>query len=230
MLGGQKCSKASFGLGNQQLPLYMFLCSPPRVVKRPWFADDFLGEVYKRFVMDERSMTKKIQYSDVLKEAYKAYQKDTPDQIVHVQTDLGLAEHRFDSSSKPGAVFVLTMIPMHMFAIHLFQARKGDASGQCAREHLDYCSGTLGAERLLQMGMLADAGDEGLVFTRTFDDENTDTAQMLFHTSRFLSVIKTLFIDGKALETGSALYQSGAILASTPKLPIPSQTPSNIEV
>eukprot|EP00959_Pyramimonas_sp_CCMP1952_P220789 4616186-Pyramimonas_sp.AAC.1 len=83
-----------------------------------------------------------------------------PNKLVQVQSSLGLARHRFDSTSKPGAILILTMLPIHMFVTHVWNIRKAEASGKVARTHLDYSSGAEGQERLVQIGMLADAADE----------------------------------------------------------------------
>ena len=144
-----------------------------------------------------------IQYSDGMKETYKMFQSETPDAIIATQASLGLARHRFDSQQHPSAVFILTMHCVHMFAIHLYTHRRNETCGKHALHHLAYSSGAEGVERQLTMGMLTDAADEGLLMTRFYDNEDADTSLLLAQSNRFLKTIKVLFIDGKALETGS---------------------------
>eukprot|EP00959_Pyramimonas_sp_CCMP1952_P427558 8954615-Pyramimonas_sp.AAC.1 len=110
-------------------------------------------------------MTSKIQHSDGIKDIYRKYQTAIPEQLVKTQSSLGLAPHRFDSTTKPAAAFVLTSLAIHMTAEHLWNSRRNEAPGKSAKAHLELSSGELGMERLLQMGMLADAGDESMLLT-----------------------------------------------------------------
>ena len=55
----------------------------------------------------------------------------------------------------------------------------------------------------MQAGMLADATDEGVAFARFNERESCDTSLLLAESTAFLTKIKVLFVDGKALDMGS---------------------------
>ena len=170
---------------------------------KPYLASEYLDQVMQVFVLSKTSMVWIIQNSSGMKENFQKFQHNSPGQLVTVQRSLGLARHRFDSTTKPAASAILTMQPLHMFAVHLFDTRRSERCGKAALAHLEYCSGLDGVERIVQFGMLTDAMDEGLLFTRFNDHEDTDTGLLMAQGTRFLNRIKVLFVDGKALETGS---------------------------
>ena len=91
---------------------------------------------------------------------------------------------------------------MHRVAIDLYVNRRNDVPGKAAYQHLEASSDDAGIERHVQLGMLTDAQDEGLLFTRVCDSEEAEKARILAETTRFLDRIKVLFVDGKAMEMG----------------------------
>jgi hypothetical protein len=82
--------------------------------------------------------------------------------------------------------------------------------GQAAEQFLRF-AGNL--EHLVQIGMLADAGDEGMLFTRFCDQEQMDTAMIASECSDFLARIKALFLDGQALTMGYTKLMLEAVKA-----------------
>ena len=127
-----------------------------RVVKRPWFADPFLKNVYVRFT----DWFKAIEHSPMLQVWYQEFQNDLPDNIVTLQKSLSICLPRFDSASKPFAVAILTYYAMNLTAIKAFNERRNDPAGKRAKEYLLFVSGAEGNENAAQAGMLGDAGDE----------------------------------------------------------------------
>jgi hypothetical protein len=90
-----------------------------------------------------------------------------------------------------------------MTAIRCYNDRQNDNAGKSAFAHLQMLTGNPGIEVLMQAGMLADAADEGMAFTRFNDRESCDTSLLLAESTAFLAKIKVLFVDGKALDMGS---------------------------
>ena len=70
--------------------------------------------------------------------------------------------------------------------------RRGKAVGAAAAEFL----AALSLENMLQVGMLADAADEGLRFTRFCDSEGMDLGSISGEVKDFASRISCLFTMG----------------------------------
>ena len=169
---------------------------------RPWKADPYLDDIHQRLVWNKVAMVNVIQHSYVIKGWYQDIQKEDEDPYITVQKDMGMAKHRFDSASKPTGNACLTMRSVNRTANKVWTERRTEVPGQNALAHLTYVSGLDGMERLVQMGMLADASDEGLLFTRFHDKEGSETSLLLAQSTQYLCRIKVLFVDGKALHMG----------------------------
>ena len=76
--------------------------------------------------------------------------------------------------------------------------RRGKAEGLAAVEFLE----ALNPESMLQVGMLADAADEGLRFTRFCDSEGMDLGSVSGEVMDFINRISCLFVRRQADATG----------------------------
>jgi hypothetical protein len=61
-------------------------------------------------------------------------------------------------------------------------------------------------ERLVQLAMLADAGDESIALTRICDREGIPTEDLPYHIQNFLDRINMLFVDGAVVKSGYTAY------------------------
>ena len=170
-----------------------------RVVMRPWLADPY-AQALHQLVTGQCSMMSCIQHSAAAKAWYQEYQKHMPKPIVKVQRDMSLARHRFESASKPLAIECLTFHAVNMTAARFWTERQ--ARGKVGRDHLLAFTGEEGVERAIQMGMLADFALEGYHLTLFNDRERADPALLPHVATVYISTIKVLFVDGKALRTG----------------------------
>ena len=177
----------------------------PRVTARPWKADEFLNNVATQFVWKRHSITNLVQHSHMFKvwfeenaAAVKA-RSDTDPAVKTIFRDLQLAKQRFDSTQKPMGRFVLNFEALVLTAAQVATRRAGKPEGFAAEEFLVYSSNL---EHLVQMAMLADAGDEGMLFTRFCDSENMDVSMISEEVSTFLARITALFVQGKAPQLG----------------------------
>ena len=66
-------------------------------------------------------------------------------------------------------------------------------------------------ERLLQLTMLADAGDECMRVTRYYDNETFYASETSTVLSTFLASIKTLFVDGRCTSCGYTGFMIGSL-------------------
>ena len=99
-------------------------CTICRVCKRPWFADDYLKETYLALIYRKSSITCMVQNSDLFKQWFSEYQKHATTRTLKTGArDLGLAKHRFDSSSRPLAYFCLTFESLIMTACRIMVER-----------------------------------------------------------------------------------------------------------
>ena len=172
-------------------------------MQRHWKADPFLDEVMQVLVMRKTSMASMIQHSHVLKDWYQTYQDELgDDKNITTQKDMSLAKHRFETASKTLIICCATLRSVNKTAQRAWVERKNEVVGANALAHLDFLEGEMGAERMCQAGMLSDAADEGLLFTRFGDVENADTSLLLSQATHFMCRIKVLFVDGKALKMG----------------------------
>ena len=83
------------------------------------------------------------------------------------------------------------LICIFHFAVRVAESRRGTPAGKTAEVFLD----TMTAGMLLLLGMLADAGSEGLGLIRSLDSEDTEAADLCQSISDFLDHIVWLFHD-----------------------------------
>ena len=192
-----------------------------RVTSRPWKAGAFNQNVAFEFVWKRHSITNLIQHSHIFKSWFvtneTAVQRRLVQEAQQVQAvqagealdsvpiltcaskDLQLAKQRFDSTQKPMGRFCLSFEAIVLTSMQIATRRAGKPEGKAAVAFLHFCSDL---EHVVQMGMLADAGDEGMMFTRFCDSEVMDLAMVSYEIRKFLHRIKVLFIDGQAVHLG----------------------------
>ena len=165
---------------------------------RPWMAESFLRETWDFFIWLPESITQTIENSPVFK-------KWLENNIARVESSqwlggsirtLRAAKHRFESTQKPAGRFILFLEAILKTADRIRKERRGTEPGKRAANFL------LGMteEKLLQLALMADAGDEAMVLTRGVDNESADAAIFPEEIKMFLTRIQLLFVRGQAFE------------------------------
>ena len=144
-----------------------------RLLSRPWKADPFLNEIAETVVMNRSSICQRVQHSHDLREMYAKNVQSYVDGPFKNSKGLGAAKHRYESWAKPFAMVVMTLPALIRTAEEISLVRAGKQEGKDADKFLKF----LNAERVLQLGMLADGADEAYLLIRIFDDEETDPAR-----------------------------------------------------
>ena len=228
----QRSSSASIpSLPNLHLVLRDKAHAARRVTSRPWKADAYNQNVAFEFVWKRHSITNLIQHSHIFKSWFVVNETSVQRRLVQeaqhragqgVQAidnvpilscafkDLQLAKQRFDSTQKPMGRFCLSFEAIVLTSMQIATRRAGKPEGKAAIGFLHFCSDL---EHVLQMGMLADAGDEGMMFTRFCDSETMDLAMVSYEIRKFLHRIKVLFIDGHAVHLGYTKVMLTAVQA-----------------
>ncbi|CAK0823904.1 unnamed protein product, partial [Prorocentrum cordatum] len=122
--------------------------------------------------------------------------------------DMSMCACRFDSHSKPTGRGVLFYEPCLLTAMQIAQVRRGSSEGDIAADFLDYVD----EEKLLQLGMLADAGDEALAHTRICDADDLDEAELPSHNAFFLQRIAMLFVESHCYDLGYTKFVHDALV------------------
>jgi hypothetical protein len=165
-----------------------------RLLSRPWKADPFLDEITETVVMDRSSICQRIQHSHDLRDMYAESVKTYVDGPFKNSKGLGAAKHRYESWAKPFAMVVMTLPALIHTAEQISLVRAGKPEGKDAEKFLTF----LNAERVVQLGMLADGADEAYLLIRIFDDEETDPARQSDELWMFRRRVALLFGDQTA--------------------------------
>ena len=160
-------------------------------------ADSFLKDVIMMFVRKKHSLASLIQHSEVWSTAFRKHAEDLehsvmPDSVKHLR-NLRAAMHRLESWSTPTARVILLFRAYMLTAVAVATQCRGRKEGMAAQELLAWIT----EERALQLAMLADASDEGLLVIRSLDSESTDPAKLAGQLSHFRAAMDELFIEGK---------------------------------
>ena len=172
-----------------------------RLLSRPWAADAYLKQTLNTLLFKHKSIVRLIQRSVVFKAWFIANQRGHGGHGGHgdpVVKDLSFAGQRFDSRAKPLARFCWKFDSVIQTAMQIAVRRRGKAEGLAAVEFLE----ALNPESMLQVGMLADAADEGLRFTRFCDREGMDLGSVSGEVMDFINRINCLFVRRQADATG----------------------------
>ena len=88
-----------------------------RLVSRLWKCDPYLHDVHSKFIWDEKSPVKLIEYSEAFGSWFQKHIRSISDEMKAVNNphsgikDLRLAAHRFDSSQQPLSICILFSQP-----------------------------------------------------------------------------------------------------------------------
>ena len=166
--------------------------SARRITSRLWKADPFLSECADAWVLGKTSICQQIQHSEIYAARFAKHAKlvtDSPITNTAVK-NMSAAKHRFESTQKPFARSVVYFDALVKTAVEMMRERKKDDKfGRGAADWLRH----LDEERVLQVAMMADGGDEHARFLRFFDDEDFDCAQMPRKAQELMDRIHTLF-------------------------------------
>lgn len=161
-----------------------------RVIKRPSDADPVLREIMQSLFFGKDSIVAAVENSLLLKNRFEAHiARDSAPTVKSRIRSLSLAKQRFDSTQKPLGRFVLYLLPFLTTVIELSREKKGEENGMRATAFLAY----INEEILLQVGMLADAGDEGGQLCRSFDRELPASEELASVLESFREKITCLF-------------------------------------
>jgi len=166
-----------------------------RTIQKPESCDVFLETLVGTLFKNKHSITQIINNSHVWSSHFAGYVADIEDRIGKGIKNVRGAKHRHESLATPRGRFVLYMDAYLQVAMHMLNGSNRDAQKHAA-EFLNY----INEEVALQAAMLADACDEGLLFTRTLDNEGTDPAELQHLVQDFVRNLHVLFIDGMCLE------------------------------
>ncbi|CAE7368280.1 unnamed protein product [Symbiodinium sp. CCMP2592] len=171
-----------------------------RLMSRPFKAINELDEVYSTLISGSSSITRTIQSSQVLSNAFAGYCARVESSAVKSKRikNLSFRKHRFDSFQKPTSRMILWFEAVIMTAVHASVHRKDDRDGQRARDFLEYIS----EERMLLLAMAADFSDETTALIRMLDSEEHDVSAVMLEVDVFASRLRTLFLQERVLHSG----------------------------
>ena len=135
-------------------------------------------------------MSQVIHHSHVWTQHFAGYAQEVEEKVGAGIKNVKAAKHRHESAAKPRGRFVLFMDAYIQTAIHMLHGN-GDEARRSGEEFLAH----LTDEVCVQAAMLADASDEGLLFTRVLDDEGTDPAQMQVEAEDFIRTLQCMFVE-----------------------------------
>ena len=176
-----------------------------RVISRPWFVDPQLQCVINIWGRDNRSFPQRMQHAKAAEECFRKHIKSCSSRHANRVVNLKAAKHRFESFARPLGRSILHLTALLNAAAEISSTRRADALGVDTAKWLS----SLTNEAVLLGGLLADAADEALNFTRTLDDESVEACALSVEAKAFLSRIRQLFVAKQCLHivgyTGMAL-------------------------
>lgn len=170
-----------------------------RLLQRPWAADAFIDEIVQTIVTGKASLMQRIRNSPDLQAVFDAcvkQQEQNPVGDSQLLQNLSVALHRFDSLLRPLTRFVLLLDAVIAAAFKIRVLRCDRAEGKNAASFLEFVSGELGVERLLCIGMMADAGLICITLLRKFDTEAFDVADTTHELHAFAHALDHAFVQG----------------------------------
>jgi len=193
-----------WGSLNHKLTCTALTCAG-RLTKRPWSAAQRLNDIYKTYILQSKSMCRTIANSTDIKHMFEKHLEAIMTTMASGSETLALsarirgfqaARHRFASTQKPLGRFILFFPAVVATALEL-QVRRSNNTDMVtrARSFLE----NINEEVLLQIAMLADAGDQASAVVRFFDADSFDVAGTRHTLSRFLEEIDTLFLQKACL-------------------------------
>ena len=186
---GRGCSLTSdlaAGRGNDRVG-----CTS-RTTKKPQDCDPTLKLIDDKLFKSRNSLVQRIHHSMVWRTELERYIIEMEQREATVK-NVKAAKHRHESEAKPKGRFCLFMPAFIQVASCMALCREGEEKTD-ARDFLRFTT----EEVCIQVAMMADAADEGLLFTRELDSEETDAAEMTFRVKLFMAKLEYLFNQEQA--------------------------------
>ena len=171
-----------------------------RVYGRPAASDPVLRNLTYKFALGKTSMPQRIQHSRQFRKVLTKFIKAQPQHAQSKVSNLRCAKHRLESVQKPTGRTCLYYIPMLQTSVEIARTQLGRDVGKDAVQWLTDLNDR--GQTSLGVGMLSDAMDEGMRFTRFLDSEISDKARIHNECSAFLSRIDALFTGRGCLQSG----------------------------
>ena len=150
------------------------------------------------------SVVQIIDRSDVFRQWFREYtahgsaQADLP-----MVSNLRSAKHRFESSSKPLSRLVLHLAAAFKTCHRIAATRDSSHEGGLVRDWLK----SITSEDILQLALLADASDEGLLLVRQLDCEHFDLASLQSTVADFVARLDFLFLHRGCMTVENSFVQ-----------------------
>jgi hypothetical protein len=135
-----------------------------RITLRPWKADAFLRDTWMSLVWSPESIVQTIEHSVVFKQWFQQHVKEAESSqwLVPALKSLRAARHRFESTQKPAGRFILFFEAILKTSDKILKLRRHDEGADRAQAFFL----SLSEEKILQLALMADAGDEAIQLTR----------------------------------------------------------------
>ena len=165
-----------------------------RVLEKPWKAEEHLSNLFEGTVWHKHSVVQIIDKSDVFRQWFRDYATQVSKRSGKpCASNLSSAKHCFESCSKPLGRFILNLVAVFKTCHRISVTRDSShGEGGLVRNWL----ATVSSEDLLQLALLADAADEGLVLVRQMDREQFDLATLHSSVGDFVERVRMLFKEG----------------------------------
>ena len=175
------------------------------VLRKPWQADPYLSSLFATTVWDNTAVVQIIDRSDVFRQWFKEYTaQESARANLPTVSNLSSAKHRFESCSKPLSRFVLHLVAVFKTCHRIVATRDSSSrEGGLVRNWLKGIS----SEDLLQLALLADAADEGLLLVRQLDCEHFDLAGLQSSVGGFVERLDFLFRHRGCMTVESSFTQ-----------------------
>ena len=195
-----------------------------RLLSRPWACDPVISELLDAMLLGSNSILQKIEHSLHLQAMFSRH-CDRVQTSFHKKLGQHLAvraaKHRFESLSTPLSRLALWFPAFIGFAEEVMLVRGSD-DREWASAFLDY----LTTSRVVLIGLLADAADEGLLFTRLLDDPSADMATLSTECHLFLVKVAELFHSRRILHIHSHVADVLRMLSVPLLVPATAANPS----
>jgi hypothetical protein len=166
-----------------------------RVIKRPFDADGYLQEMMKETLLSKNSIIQRVWNSQIFSQWLSKLIEGHGGPAGSAARNLSAAKHRFESYAKPLCRMLLNFDCVVETAQMIVKRRTGAES-----KDADRWLASITEEKMLQLAMVADATDEGLLLTRAMDSEDMDLATLHSDISRFVDRITLLFDKGQCMD------------------------------
>ena len=149
-------------------------------MSRAYKAVPFLRELMFVILWSKASIVCLIQHSDVLTVWFRNNREKMTKVIGHAMRNMSFARQRYDSTQRPVGRTVLNFEAIIMTAITIVSVRRTQTETRAAAIFLAFIT----EERIVTLGMMADAGDETIQIVRYGDSEDKETAMTRPRTRR----------------------------------------------